>query len=492
MLMVTLTIVLVAMPGVQQAMGVGDADRTWMVTAYTLPFGALMLVGGELCQRFGLKRSFLVAAAGFGLASLAGGLAPSFEALIAARAVQGGFAALLAPTNLALVSSSLPDPRSRSRAFAVLGGTGGAGAAAGLFFGGLFTEFLDWRWCLWVNVPIAAVALLVAHRALPGSSAPRPGRILADPGGVVLSGAGLFTLIWSFSSAQRVGWTEPRTILGAAVGSLLLAGFVVWEGRAFEPLLPLSVLKSPARDSSNLVMFFTGWAQLGVLAYLSDYLQDCLGYGPAGTGVAILPLVAALIVLSALSSAWILPRWGIAIVYPLGVAVIAIGFQTLAGLAEAPGYLPRVLPGLLLVGAGMGIVLPPAFAVGTDGVPASQLGVASATLNSAQQLGASFGTAFLATWAIEEVTRSLTAQADAIHTRISLAITTAHLEPDSAAAQQLSAAISAQYRHLATSHAYASGFQIVAIIGYLLAAVLATLNNRRGRTSSAKPMERAS
>jgi EmrB/QacA subfamily drug resistance transporter len=478
------TIVLVALPDMQRALRLSDAGRVWVVAAYALLWGALVLVGGKVCQRIGLRTAFLAGSAIFGIASLVAGAATAAPVLLVGRAVQGMAAALLAPTNLALVSTTFPDPKGRGWAFAVLGATGGAAAAAGLMIGGLFVQMLGWRWCLWVNVPVAAVAIGMGWHGLAGTAGPVPGRVLADPTGLVLSCAGLFAITWGLTAAEQNGWSAPFTIGLLATGAVLLAGFVLRERHAREPLLPLGILVDRIRGASDLIMFFAGWAQLGALLYLTYYLQDNLGYSPIRTGVAVLPLVAALLIASAITARWLVPRLGVRTVYPLGTLLMAVGFQALALLPSAGGYYPRVLPGLIFIGTGMGCTLPPAFSAGTYGIEPAQSGLASAALNSFQQIGASFGTALLAAYATRTVAATLAGQAQTIRSATTHVLTTAAAGPTTDAGKRIAASILQRHELAAAVHAYAGGFQIVALAGYALSLLLITITTSSSSKTS--------
>lgn len=473
MLMVTLTIMLIALPSIQTALHVSDTDRTWVVTAYTLPFGALMLFGGKLSQRLGVRRAFLVAVIGFAVASLLGGVAPTFTVLIAARAIQGVFAALMAPTNLSLISTSFSEPRARGRAFAILGSTGGAGAALGLVLGGTLTQSLNWRWCFFVVVILALVAVVLALRSLAGiGGESASGALTADLGGLLLGCAGLFSLIYGLSEAERHDWGSTATLSFLIGGGILLAIFIVRERFATNPVLPLWIVRDATRASSNLIMLFSGCAQLGSLVYLTYYFQENLHYTAVTTGLKILPLVGALVVASFVAPSILVPRIGTRIVFPLGTLVQSGGFFILATLNPDSTYVSHALPALIVIGAGMGLVLPSAFSAGTHDIPVSHSGVASALLNSAQQLGASFGVAYLSTYATHAIATTLRTSAAGIKAEIAHALSLAGTSPQTAQGLQIVNAITLRHEGAAAIAAYAGGFQVVAWLGVVAAVLL--------------------
>ncbi len=389
------TIVSIALPWAQRALGASDAERQWVITAYTLAFGGLLLVGGRIADTIGRRRAFLIGLGGFALASVVGGSAQSFIVLLAARAAQGAFAALLAPTALSLLAVTFTEPRERARAFAVYGAIAGSGAALGLLLGGALTEYMDWRWCLYVNVPIALVAAVGGWRVLSGGNGGHGQRI--DLPGVVLATSGLVALVYGCTQAVSAGWGSG-TVAGLLVTSAaLLIGFVIREARAAAPLLPLSIVLDRNRGGAYLAAALAIAGMFGAFLFLTYYLQVVLRYPPLQAGLAFLPLT-----LASQAGSWgiasvMMPRVPARAIMAPGALVAAAGMLILTQLQVNSGYLTLVLPAEVLLGVGIACVMAPAFNIGTLGVNPRLAGVAAATVNAATQVGASLGTAVLNT-----------------------------------------------------------------------------------------------
>ena len=389
------TVINIALPSAQQSLAISDPERQWIVTAYTLAFGGLVILGGRIADTIGRRRAFLFGLAGFAAASAAGGAAPDFGALVAARAVQGACAALLAPTALSLLAVTFTQARERAKAFAVFGAIAGTGGALGLLLGGVLTEYLEWRWCLLVNVPIALVALIAGRRVLPAMPA-QPGRGL-DLAGVGLITAGLVSFVYGLSSAAAHGWSAPVTIIPLAAGIALTAGFLIAEARVATPLLPLRIVTNRNRGGAYLGIGLAVVAMYGLFLLLTYNFQVVLGYSPVRAGIAFLPLSAAVLASSTLISQTLLPRVPPRLLMAPGLLLGAAGMATLALLRAGDSYPLHVLPAELLLGLGMGAVFVPAFSTATLGVSQREAGVASAVAGTAQQIGASVGTALLNT-----------------------------------------------------------------------------------------------
>ncbi len=389
------TIINIALPSAQHALHISDAERQWVITAYTLAFGGLLLLGGRFADGFGRKRTFAVGLAGFAVASAAGGAAPGFGALLAARAAQGAFAALLAPTVLSLLALTFTEPRERAKAFAVFGAIAGAGGAAGLLLGGILTEYVQWRWCLLVNVPVAVAALVGGCLLLPNVPAHKPSRL--DAPGALLVTAGLVALVYGLSEAASRGWNSALVVCVLAVGVALLALFVLVESRVEAPLLPLRILLDRNRGGSFLVVALSVIGLYGMFLFLTYYFQVVQHYSPARAGVAFLPMSAAVFFSSTVVARKLLPRVPPRLLAVPGLLVAAAGMATLTQLHVHSSYLTHVLPAVLLVGFGIGCVFVPVISTATSGVGPRDAGVASATANTAQQVGASVGTALLNT-----------------------------------------------------------------------------------------------
>ena len=283
MVVLDATVVNIALPSAQHALGFPNSDRQWIVTAYALAFGSLLLLGGRIGDMFSRKRVFITGLAGFALASALGGAATSFETLVLARALQGAFGALLAPAALGTLTSTFTDRRERGRAFAVYGAVSSGGAGVGLILGGVLTQYLSWRYTLYVNLIFAAFAIAGALAWIRGG---RPAtRPRLDWPGTVLSSAGLFLIVFGFSRAETAGWAAPLTVTCLVAGPLLLAAFVAAERRSAHPLLPLRVILDRTRGGSYAVLGLTGIALFGVFLFLTYYLQLIKGYSPVTSGL---------------------------------------------------------------------------------------------------------------------------------------------------------------------------------------------------------------
>ncbi|MEV5608949.1 MFS transporter [Streptomyces sp. NPDC052225] len=405
MVVLDATIVNIALPSAQQDLGFSDGNRQWIVTAYALAFGSLLLLGGRIADLVGRKTVFIAGLAGFAAASALGGAATSFGMLVAARALQGAFGALLAPAALSLLTTTFTDPKERAKAFGIYGAIAGAGGAVGLLLGGVLTEYLDWRWCLFVNLAFAVVAILGGLRLLHGG---RPAdRPKLDVPGTILVSVGLFCIVYGFSNAETHDWSDAQTWGFLLVGAVLLAAFSWWETRAEHPLLPLRVVLDRDRGASYLAMFIAGAGMFGVFLFLTYYLQQILAYSPVSTGVAFLPMVACMVASSIITTNKLVPRFGPKPIVPLGMAIAALSMVWLTFLDVDSSYAAHVLPPLLLLGVGMGLIFATAMNLATGGVAAHDAGVASAMVNTSQQVGGSIGTALLNTLATTAATSYL-------------------------------------------------------------------------------------
>ncbi|MTD44626.1 DHA2 family efflux MFS transporter permease subunit [Conexibacter sp. W3-3-2] len=399
MVVLDATIVNIALPTAQADLGFSDDSRQWIITAYALAFGSLLLVGGRLGDLYGRKNVFIAGLVGFAAASALGGMAGSIGVLIAARALQGVFGALLAPAALSLLSTTFTDPAERATAFGVFGAIAGAGAAVGLLLGGILTEYLSWRWCLYVNLlfalPAAAagVALLVAGREHADTST----RI--DVPGALTATAGLFAIVFGFSSAETRSWGDPVTVVALVLGVVLLVAFVLVERRVAHPLLPLRVVRDRNRGGAYLAVAVVGAGMFGVFLFLTYFLQQSLGFSPVETGLAFLAMTVSIMVSSTAATMRLVPRFGMR---PLVVGGMLLGGAAMVfftGVSADSTYLRDVLPGLVVIGLGVGFIIAPAMSGATLGVRASDAGVASAMVNTGQQIGGSIGTALLSTLA---------------------------------------------------------------------------------------------
>jgi EmrB/QacA subfamily drug resistance transporter len=398
MVVLDATIVNIALPSAQADLGFSDGARQWIITAYALSFGSLLLVGGRLGDLLGRKRVFVIGLTGFAAASAVGGFAPSFGVLVVARALQGAFAALLAPAALSILTTTFTVPEERNRAFSVFGTIAASGAAVGLILGGALTEYLDWRWSMFINLFLAAPAALAALRLLardvPASSGSR-----IDVAGTLTASAGLFALVFGFSNAESHGWAAPVTIAAISAGVALLGAFVAVERRVANPLLPLRVLADRDRSAGYLAIAAVGAGLFGVFLFLTYYMQQTLGFSPLTTGLAFMPMMAVIIPVGGIAQTRLLPRYGARPLVTAGMLLGALAMVMFTGVGVDSGYVADILPGLLVMGLGLGLVFAPAMSTATLGVDARDAGVASALVNTGQQIGGSIGTALLSTLA---------------------------------------------------------------------------------------------
>ena len=387
------SIVNIALPSAQADLGFDDAQRQWIITAYALAFGSLLLLGGRLSDLFGRKRAFLVGLVGFAVASILGGLAPGFELLVAARALQGVFGALLAPAALSLLTTTFTEGRERARAFGVFAALAGSGAAIGLLLGGALTQYVDWRWCMYVNAVFAAVAFLGASLLLPAQ--PVEHRPHLDVVGTVLASAGLFSVVYGFASAETDSWTSPLVYAFLAAGLVLLVAFVLVQRRVTAPLLPLRVVLDRFRGGSFLTILVLTTGMFGVTLFLAYVMQQVFGFSPLMTGVAFLPMVACIVLAANTVPALLLPRTGPKPLVVVGMLLGAGGLFWFSFLTPESGYAAHVLGPLLMIGLGMGTAMSTSINTATYGVEPGDAGVASASVNTMQQVGGSVGTALL-------------------------------------------------------------------------------------------------
>ena len=380
MVVLDATIVNIALPHAQESLGFGDADRQWIVTAYSLAFGSLLLLGGRLSDLLGRKTTFIVGLVGFAVMSAIGGAAVNFDMLVVARAGQGVFGALLAPAALSLLTTTFTDPAERGKAFGIFGAIAGGGGALGLLLGGMLTEWADWRWCLYVNLVIAAIALVGAVLFIGAHKTEHRPKL--DLPGVITVSIALFSIVYGFSNAETNGWADWATITWLVVGAVLLAGFVWWQSRTPHALLPLRVILDRTRGGSYLAVFIVGIGMFGIFLFLTYYLQVNLHFSPIQTGLAFLPMIGMLIVTATTSTGVLLPRFGPRWLMAGGMLIAAVGMVLLTQLTDTSTYAAHVLPALLIMGVGLGASMAPAMQGAVSGVLPEDAGVASATVNT--------------------------------------------------------------------------------------------------------------
>jgi EmrB/QacA subfamily drug resistance transporter len=394
MVVLDATVVNIALPSAQHALHISDANRQWIVTAYTLAFGGLLLLGGRVADYLGRKRAFLIGLVGFAGASALGGAATNAAMLFAARGLQGAFGALLAPAALSLITVTFTQARERAKAFGVFGAISGGGAAIGLISGGLLTEYLDWRWCLFVNIPVAVIAFVAAVPIVRESKA--EGNTRYDVGGAVLSTAGLVALVYGFTKAATDGWGATATVVTLGIALVLLTAFVVLETRISNPLLPMRVILDRNRGASYLTSILLGSGMLGMFLFMTYYLQQTLHYSALRSGIAYLPFSGG-IILTAAVTAQLLPRFGPRALMTTGALLATGAMFWLTRLDLTSSYATAILPAFIVMSVGMGLVFVPLSNTALNGVANHDAGVASALVNTSQQVGGSLGTALLNT-----------------------------------------------------------------------------------------------
>ena len=408
MVVLDATVVNIALPTAQADLGFSNDNRQWIVTGYALVFGSLLLLGGRLSDFFGRKNMFVVGVIGFAVASAIGGLAPNFEVLLAARALQGAFGALLAPAALALLTTTFTDPKERARAFGIFGAIAGAGGGVGLLLGGLLTEYASWRWCLYVNLVIAALALAGVGKL---HEAVRTSRPRLDLPGAVAAVVGLVSLVYGLANAETHSWTAASTLVPIIAGLVVLAAFVLVERRSPHPLLPLRVVLDRNRGGAYLTIAIAGIGMFGIFLFLTYYLATTLGFSPVQTGSAFLPMLGTLIITATVSGSVLVPRVGPRPLVPVGALIAATGMALLTRLDLDSTYVGGILPSLLIIGVGLGMVFAPVQNAATAGVDPDDAGVASAMINTVQQVGGSIGTALLSSFAASAASSYATAHA---------------------------------------------------------------------------------
>lgn len=455
MVVLDATIVNIALPDAATALHITDANRQWIVTAYALPFGALLLLGGRIADYLGRKRVLMISLLGFAAASAIGGAAQTGWMLFAARALQGVFAATLAPAALSLLTVTFRDAKERAKAFAVFGAIAGGGAAVGLLLGGLLTEYASWRWTLLVNIPIAIVAFFGGTAVLRESKNQTKGSHYDVPGAILVT-AGLGLLVWGFTRAADpdLGWTAGQTLLSLGAALVLLAGFVWRETLSPAPLLPLRILKDRNRAGSYLVGLLVGAGVFAVFLFLTYFLQIVQHYSPIKAGVAFLPFSAGIILGAAIGSQLVL-KIGARLVVPLGLVMGLIGLLWLSRLNLTSTYAGTILPAIVVISIGLGFIFMSTTSLALMGVSKDDAGVASALVNTAQQVGGSIGTALLSTFALTATTSYIAGHAGELPAR-----------PTQAATQAIQSA--AAVHGYSVAFLVAASFFALAILGSLL------------------------
>ncbi|WP_030207020.1 MFS transporter [Streptomyces sp. NRRL S-87] len=410
MVVLDATIVNIALPSAQQDLGISDGNRQWVITAYALAFGGLLLFGGRIADLWGRKNTFITGLLGFAAASALGGAATGEAMMLGARALQGAFGALLAPAALSLLAVMFTDGKERAKAFGIYGAIAGGGGAVGLILGGFLTEYLNWRWTFFVNIPFAIVAAVGAFLVIREPVGAR-NRSSLDIPGVVLSTLGLVSLVYGFTRAESDGWTDPVTLGLFVASAVLLFAFVWTESQVRSPLLPLRVITNRNRGGVYLSLGLAVISMFGLFLFLTYYLQVVKGYSPVKTGFAFLPMIAGMITGSTQIGARLMTRVAPRYLMAPGFLLASLGMLLLTQIEVGSSYPALILPAQLLLGLGMGTAFMPAMSLATIGVDPADAGVASAMVNTSQQVGGAIGTALLNTIAASATTEFLVSHA---------------------------------------------------------------------------------
>ena len=486
MIVLDATIVNVALPQMQRSLGFSGAGLEWIVTAYSLAFGSLLLLGGRLGDLYGRRRVFITGVLVFSVASLVGGFATSEWWLLTARAVQGAGAALAAPTALALIATTFPAGPPRNRALGVWAGMAGAGGAIGLLLGGILTTYVSWRWVLFVNAPIGLVVAGLAPFALAKTARQH---LRLDIPGVVTSTAGLALLVYGLTHAAAgqdgiSHWGDPLTIGTLAAAAILLIGFVFIERRTPHAELPLHLLNSRRRSGAYIMMLLLGTAMFAVFFFLTIYVQTVWGYSPVKAGVAWVPFPIALIAINIFVARYLVTRVGVRPLLLAGPLFSGLGFLWLSRLSETGSYWTNLLAPMMLLSVGMGLMFVPLTLMVVSHVKNEEAGAASSLLNIGQQIGGSIGLAAIGTVAWTSVAHSVRSQLAAAATTAggASAATTS-----GAGAARGAASLPPQVLYHALTVGFSTGLVIagaVALSGFFVALVT-TRTPGRVRLSSA-------
>jgi EmrB/QacA subfamily drug resistance transporter len=409
MLLIDSTVVNVALPSAQQALNFSTANREWVVTAYVLAFGSLLPLGGRLSDLWGRKRMFLIGAVGFAAASAVGGAAQGFTMLIVARSIQGIFAAIVAPTALATLAVTFTDPAERAKAFGVFGAISGGAGALGLLLGGILTSYVSWRWCMFVNVVFAVLAVVGALTLMINNS--NPDKPLLDLLGTALATAGLFGVVFGAAKAQTNGWGSAISLIPLIAGALLLLAFLASQRRAAYPLMPLHVVGDRNRGSGLLVLFLATSAVFTMFLFLTYYFQDVLDYSPVKTGIAFLPLPVALVVTASVVQGGLVAKFPSRAFIGVGLLICMAGMLLLTQIGVDTHYYEWTLGGLILLGVGIGSATVVGLDMSSVGVAPEDVGVAGSLANVVQQIGPAVGIAVLSTVAATATTNYVTGHA---------------------------------------------------------------------------------
>jgi len=443
MIVLDLTVVNVALPSMATGLHLSATGLSWVLNAYTLTFGGLLLLGGRAGDILGRRNVFMAGLALFTVASLVGGLATSPAELLAARAVQGAGGAIASPAVLATIIGSFPDGRERVRALGIFTAVMMGGSSLGLVLGGVITQWASWRWVFFINVPIGIAVVAIAPRLLARPER-RPGRL--DVAGALTSTAGMSALVYAFIHAASAGWGSVLTVVSFVAAAALLGLFLVVESRAPEPITPLWLLRDRSRAASYGARLLLVGGMFGMFFFLTQFLQDVLGFGPLRAGLAFVPMTGALLATSRLAPR-LIPRFGATQLLVAGLLPVVAGMAWLGHVSTATSYVPGILVPMLLLGSGMGLAFVPLTMASLASVPARDSGAAASMVNVMQQVGGALGLAILVT-IFGTARRSATAL------------------PGAAAAQQASHAL---VHGMATAFSAAAVFDLLALVVVIVA-----------------------
>lgn len=387
-------IINLALPAIKEALHFNDATLQWVLTAYILTFGGFLMLGGRLADLYGRRKILMAGMGGFVATSLLIGLSQSAEMLIALRAVQGLAGALMAPSALSILLATFKEGGERNKALSVWSLVASGGAAAGVFLGGLLTQYLGWRWCFFVNVPIGILGLIGIYQFVPAHIQEARDKHLDLPGAILIT-TGLMTLVYALTEASTKGWGASATLLPLAISIVLLAGFLWNETKSKHPLVPLSIFKVRNVTGANLALLPVVAGMLGMFYFLSLYIQDILRYSPIQSGVAFLPIPLIIGVLSYFAPR-LLDRFGFKPLMIAGISLATLGIFALSSLSAASPYWTHLFPSFLLLGLGMGMTFVSTTVAATSGVDGSKAGLVSGLINTSQQIGSALGLAILA------------------------------------------------------------------------------------------------
>jgi EmrB/QacA subfamily drug resistance transporter len=457
MIILDATIVNIALPSMQRALHFSATNLSWVLNAYTLAFGGLLLLGGRSGDLFGRRRMFITGIVLFAGASLAGGFATTAAWLLVCRVLQGVGGAIASPTALALVTNTFPEGPERNRAFGVYAAVSGAGAAIGLILGGVLTQYLSWRWVLFVNVPIGAALAIATPYVLPESK-----RTLGhlDLPGAITSTLGVSSLVFGLIHAASDGWSDPVTLGALALSAVMIVVFLFIESHSPQPLMPLRLFSNRNRDASYVVMLTTGAALFSMFFFLTQFVQEILGYSPVQAGFAFLP-VSVVIVISAQIASRVIARTGARPLVIFGALLTGLALLWLSTIDASSGYLSLLLPSMVVMAFGLGFIFVPITLTAVSGVESRDYGIASAMLNVTQQLGGTIGLAALVTVFSTALTNFITS-----------AVAGAAASGGPPSAQQLG-----QIRLDGLAHGWATGFK-AAVVFSLIALVAAIVGLR--------------